>query len=67
MLDRERKGDAVGRGQLHLHPAWLQLVAPGGQLLYLHRLQYVLSDCFYTGGWGLRCRCGVRCGLGNGV
>lgn len=33
------QGDALGRGQLRLHPAWLQLVAEDGQLLYLHRLR----------------------------
>lgn len=33
------QGDALGRGQLRLHPAWLQLVTADGQLLYLHRLR----------------------------
>ena len=49
MLDRERRGDAAGRGHAHLHPAWLQLVTPDGQLLYIHRLKpHLLSTNFYT-------------------
>jgi E3 ubiquitin-protein ligase SHPRH len=38
MVAREQKGDAMGRGHLHLHPAWLQLLAADGQLLYLHAM-----------------------------
>lgn len=53
MQDRERRGDALGRGQLLQHPEWLQLATPEGRLLYLHRLPpYVLSDNMYTGKCG---------------
>lgn len=38
MLDRERRGDALGRGVLHLHPAWLQLVTASGFVFYVHRM-----------------------------
>ncbi len=56
MLDRERRGDAVGRGHLHLHPSWLQLLTADGQLLYMHRLRpQVLSDRFYTAPVGGTC------------
>ena len=56
MLGRERQGDARGRGQLHLHPAWLQLVAADGQLLHLHRLRpSVLSPCFFPAPVGGTC------------
>lgn len=49
MLDREEYGDALGRGQALLHPAWVQLVTPSGQLLYLHRATpHVLSFNFYS-------------------
>ena len=50
------QGDALGRGQLHLHPAWLQLVTADGQLLYLHRLRpHVASPNFYTAPVGGTC------------
>ena len=39
LLAAPPQGDALGRGQLRLHPAWLQLVTADGQLLYLHRLR----------------------------
>jgi E3 ubiquitin-protein ligase SHPRH len=49
MLDRERRGDALRRGHAHLHPAWLQLATPGGELLSLHRLRpHLLSTHFFT-------------------
>jgi len=38
-LSTNLQGDALGRGQLRLHPAWLQLVAEDGKILYLHRLR----------------------------
>lgn len=38
MLSREQQGDAAGRGTLHLHPGWLQLVNAQGQVFYVHRL-----------------------------
>ena len=50
------QGDALGRGQLHLHPAWLQLVTEDGHLIYLHRLRpHVVSDCFYPAPVGGTC------------
>ena len=52
MLGRERRGDAVGRGCLHLHPAWSQLLAADGSPLYVHNTSpHLLSTNFYTGGW----------------
>ena len=56
MLDRERRGDAVGRGHLHLHPEWLQLITAEGRPLYFHRLApHVLSDRFYVAPVGGTC------------
>ncbi|KAL4426809.1 hypothetical protein ABPG77_006595 [Micractinium sp. CCAP 211/92] len=56
MLNRETKGDALNRGHLHLHPAWLQLRTADGQLLYLHRLRpYVVSPHFYAAPVGGTC------------
>lgn len=50
------QGDALGRGQLHLHPAWVQLRAADGQLLYLHRLRpHVASPNFYAAPVGGTC------------
>lgn len=50
MLGRERRGDAVGRGCLHLHPAWSQLLAADGTPLYVHNMApHLLSTDFYTG------------------
>jgi hypothetical protein len=50
------QGDALGRGQLHLHPAWLQLVTEDGHLIYMHRLRpHVISDCFYPAPVGGTC------------
>lgn len=37
MLSRERRGDALGRGLLLLHPDYLQLVNEQGWTFYLHR------------------------------
>ncbi len=37
MLARERHRDAVGRGLLHLHPSWVQLVTTTGYVFYMHR------------------------------
>jgi len=36
MVNRERKGDALNRGLLHLHPNWYQFLTPDNQLLYMH-------------------------------
>eukprot|EP00887_Chlorella_sp_A99_P005493 scaffold1.g5493.t1 len=56
MLDRERQGDALGRGHAHLHPGWLQLVTSNGQLLYLYRLRpHMLSSTFYSAPIGGTC------------
>ena len=57
MLDREQKGYALERGHLHLHPAWLQLRAADGQLLYVSRMPHIsrhhrLRHC--TCRWHLR-------------
>ncbi len=47
MLARERQSDAVGRGVLHLHPSWLQLVTRSGLVLYVHKhAPYPVSTSF---------------------
>lgn len=53
---RERTGDAVGRGHLHLHPAWLQLLTPDKQLIYLSIMppHHITSD-FITAPTGGTC------------
>jgi E3 ubiquitin-protein ligase SHPRH len=62
MLDRERLGDAVGRGAALLHPAWAQLLVdeepppgaaagapPPQRMLYLSRLRpHALSSTFLS-------------------
>lgn len=56
MLDREQKGYALERGHLHLHPAWLQLRAADGQLLYVSRtLPYRVTTDFVTAPVGGTC------------
>jgi E3 ubiquitin-protein ligase SHPRH len=53
MLDREKKGDAVGRGRVRLHPGWTQLVTADGKVLYLHQSQDMLmSTAFISGTYG---------------
>lgn len=37
MLGRERDGDAVGRGVVHLDPQHVQLVTESGHVMYVHR------------------------------
>jgi E3 ubiquitin-protein ligase SHPRH len=37
MLAREKQGDALGRGCLHLHPSWLQLVTREGYTFYVDK------------------------------
>jgi hypothetical protein len=37
MLRRERRGDALGRGLLQLHPMWLSFATEEGFVFYLHR------------------------------
>ena len=50
------QGDALGRGYLHLHPSWVQLVSADGQLFYMHRLRpHVLSHNFHTAPVGGTC------------
>ena len=50
------QGDALGRGQLFLHPSWLQLATADGQLLYLHRLRpHLASPNFYPAPVGGTC------------
>lgn len=49
MLERERSGDPLRRGNLHLHPCWLQFRTEDGQMIYLHRLQpHYISANFYA-------------------
>jgi hypothetical protein len=55
MLDREQKGDAVGRGHLHLHPAWLQLLTPEGHLIYVNPTDRLVSLQFITAPVGGTC------------
>ena len=56
MLDREQKGYALERGHLHLHPAWLQLRAADGQLLYVSRMPpYRVTTDFVTAPVGGTC------------
>lgn len=70
MAARERSGDALGRGHLALHPAWLQLLAADGQPLLLHRLRpHLLADGLYTAPVGGTCG-GALCdemGLGKSL
>jgi hypothetical protein len=35
MRGRELHSDALGRGVLHLHPAWVQLVTENGTVIYV--------------------------------
>jgi hypothetical protein len=52
----QMQGDALGRGQLFLHPAWLQLHTQDGQLLYVHRLSpHYISSNFYSAPIGGTC------------
>lgn len=37
MVEREQKRDALGRGILHLHPVWVQLVTQSGYTFYVNR------------------------------
>lgn len=55
MLDRELKGDAVGRGHLHLHPAWLQVVNAANQIIYVNSLERLVSLDFVTAPVGGTC------------
>lgn len=56
MVAREQKGDARGRGHLTLHPAWLQILTPDGQLFYLSIMApYFASGHFYTAPVGGTC------------
>lgn len=50
MLRRERRGEALGRSLLRLHPAWLQLViGSSGLVLHIHRTRpYVITPTFYA-------------------
>ena len=49
MLDREQKGDALERGQLALHPAWIQFISESGNVFYVHRIkQHVPTFNFFT-------------------
>lgn len=56
MLDREQRGYALERGHLHLHPAWLQLMAADGQLLYISILPpHRITSDFVTAPVGGTC------------
>ncbi|KAK9915395.1 hypothetical protein WJX75_008587 [Coccomyxa subellipsoidea] len=56
MVTRERNGDAVGRGHLHLHPAWLQLLTADGQLIYVHLMPpHQITADFITAPTGGTC------------
>lgn len=56
MVAREQNGDAVGRGHLHLHPAWLQLLTADGQLLYVSIMPpHLVTAKFVTGPIGGTC------------
>ena len=56
MLDREQKGYALERGHLHLHPAWLQLVAADGQIIYASAVPpYCITTDFVTAPVGGTC------------
>ena len=49
MMERELTGDPLGRGDLHLHPCWLQLQTEDGSLMYTHRVPpYFTSTSFFT-------------------
>lgn len=53
---RERSGDAVSRGQLRLHPGWLQLITSTGFVFYIHRYPpHVLTTTFYAAPVGGTC------------
>ena len=43
------------RGQLHLHPEWLQFVTPDKQLLHFHRLAHQFSDALFSAPVGGTC------------
>jgi hypothetical protein len=61
MVTRERNGDAVGRGHLHLHPAWLQLLTADGQLIYVHLMPpHQITADFITAPTGGTCGGGAR-------
>lgn len=47
LLQRERKKDALGRGLLALHPEWVQLVARGGEVMYVQRGEGPLGNGFW--------------------
>ena len=56
MLDREQKGYALERGHLHLHPAWLQLRAADGQIIYASTMPpYGITTDFVTAPVGGTC------------
>ena len=70
MVAREQKGDAMGRGVMTLHPAWLQILAADGQLFYMNTMPpYQVSVNFYTAPVGGTCggtplmRASVKCTL----
>lgn len=49
MLDREQLGDARDRGQLALHPAWVQVISQSGHVFCIHRLKYLIPSWnFFT-------------------
>ena len=43
------------RGQLHLHPEWLQFATPDKQLLHFHRLAHQFSDALFSAPVGGTC------------
>ncbi|KAL0028145.1 hypothetical protein WJX77_009970 [Trebouxia sp. C0004] len=55
MLARERQGDALGRGQLHLHPEWMQLLTADKQLVHYNRLANHFSDTLVAAPVGGTC------------
>ena len=68
MLRRERKGEALGRSLLRLHPAWIQIIlVSSGLVLYLHKSRCAcMTHLFYpapasgTCG-GFLCECVSSC------
>ena len=53
---REKTGDAVGRGHLHLHPAWLQLLTADKQLIYISTMPpHRITSAFITAPTGGTC------------
>lgn len=45
----------VCRGQLHLHPEWVQLVTADKQLLYWNRMKYHFGSAFVPAEVGGTC------------